>query len=195
MAVQRARCRHHLARRAPVRRRQPQNCWLWRDVLVAETDVEAERVDIEAFAAIVESCAALRNRIYRETGMRIAVPESDLPSARASIEHGFIHGSPAGAAETIAELDQLDIGSAIATFRLGPMSHEVAANRLRLFMQQVAPQFMRRTVATWSAFENTALGTAADSMVGVRGFEPPAPASRRRFRSFAAVCRSLRSPF
>jgi hypothetical protein len=62
---------------------------------------------------------------------RIAVPESDLPSARATVEHGFIRGSPARVAEAIAEIDKLGIGGVIASFRLGPMSHETAANSLR----------------------------------------------------------------
>lgn len=117
------------------------NCWVWRNVLVTETDAEAERIGVPAFQAMVESRAALRNRIYRETGMRIAVPESDLPSARASIEHGFIHGSAERVTEAIAELDRLGIGGVIATFRLGPMPHEVAVNSLRLFMRRVAPEF------------------------------------------------------
>ena len=53
-------------------------CWIWRNVFVAEA--EAERVGVPAFNAMVESRAALRNRTYRETGMRIEVPASDLPT-------------------------------------------------------------------------------------------------------------------
>ena len=115
-------------------------CWVWRNVFVAETDAEAERVGVPAFRAMVESRAALRNRIFRETGMRIAVPESDLPSARASVEHGFIHGSPARVAEAMADVEALGVGGVIASFRLGPMPHETAANSLRLFMRRVAPE-------------------------------------------------------
>ncbi|HYZ42557.1 MAG TPA: LLM class flavin-dependent oxidoreductase [Stellaceae bacterium] len=120
------------------------NCWVWRNVFVAETDAEAEKVGVPAFQAMVESRAALRNRIYRETGMRIAVPESDLPSARASVEHGFIHGAPARVAEAIAAIAELGIGGVITTFRLGPMPHDVAAHSLRLFMEHVAPEFHGR---------------------------------------------------
>src|SRR5215471_7330475 len=58
-------------------------CWVWRNVFVAESDAEAERLGVPVFRAMVEARAALRNRIFRETGQRIAVPESDLPSARA----------------------------------------------------------------------------------------------------------------
>ena len=119
------------------------NCWVWRNVYVADTDAGAERIGMPAFQTMVESRAALRNRIYRETGLRIAVPESDLPWARASVEHGFIHGSPARVVEAIAEIERLGIGGVIATFRLGPLPHEAAANSLRLFMAEVAPQFRR----------------------------------------------------
>jgi hypothetical protein len=84
-----------------------------------------------------------RNRIYHESGMRIEVQGGDLPSARAGAEHGFIHGSQARVAEAIAEIDDLRVGGVIATFRLGPMAHEAAANSLRLFMNEVVPQFRR----------------------------------------------------
>jgi alkanesulfonate monooxygenase SsuD/methylene tetrahydromethanopterin reductase-like flavin-dependent oxidoreductase (luciferase family) len=123
--------------------RNLEECWVWRNVFVAETDAEAERIGVSAFEAMVESRAALRNRIYRETGMRIEVPASELPSARASVEHGFIHGSPGRVAEALVEIDKLGIGGVIATFRLGPMPHETAANSLRLFMDRVASEFRR----------------------------------------------------
>src|SRR3984893_731651 len=116
-------------------------CWVWRNIFVAETDAEAARVGVPAFQAMVESRAALRNRIYRETGLRIEVPTADLPSARASAEHGFIHGSPARVAEAIAEIAALGIGGIIATFRHGPLPHEAAKSSLTLFTHQVVPQF------------------------------------------------------
>jgi alkanesulfonate monooxygenase SsuD/methylene tetrahydromethanopterin reductase-like flavin-dependent oxidoreductase (luciferase family) len=110
-------------------------------VFVADTDAEAERIGILAFRAMVEARAELRNRIYRETGRRIEVPASDLPSARASVDHGFICGSPRRVAEAIAEIDDLGVGGVIAPFRLGPMTHQAATNSLRLFMNEVAPRF------------------------------------------------------
>jgi alkanesulfonate monooxygenase SsuD/methylene tetrahydromethanopterin reductase-like flavin-dependent oxidoreductase (luciferase family) len=110
-------------------------------LFVADTDAEAERIGIPAFQAMVEARAELRNRIYHETGMRIEVPAGDLPSSRAGAEHGFTYGSPARVAEAMAEIDDLGVGGVIATFRLGPMAHEAAANSLRLFMTEVAPRF------------------------------------------------------
>jgi alkanesulfonate monooxygenase SsuD/methylene tetrahydromethanopterin reductase-like flavin-dependent oxidoreductase (luciferase family) len=114
--------------------------WVWRNVFVAETEAEAERTGVPAFQAMVESRAALRNRIYSETGKRIDVPQGDLPSARASVEHGSIYGSASRVIEAIAEIAALGIGGVIATFRLGPLSHEAAVRSLTLFMRHVAPE-------------------------------------------------------
>jgi alkanesulfonate monooxygenase SsuD/methylene tetrahydromethanopterin reductase-like flavin-dependent oxidoreductase (luciferase family) len=116
-------------------------CWVWRNVFVAESQAEAERIGIPAFEAMAASRAELRNRIYRDTGLRIEVPASDLPSTRASVVHGFICGSPTRVAEAVAEIAELGVGGVIATFRLGPLPHEAAVDSLRLFMNEVAPQF------------------------------------------------------
>ena len=123
--------------------RNLEQCWVWRNVFVGNTDAEAERIGLPAFRAMVKSRAVMRDRIYRETGLRIEVPQSDLPSARASVEHGFIHGSPATVAEAIGEIAELGIGGVIATFRLGPLPHDAATESLTLFMRQVAPEFHR----------------------------------------------------
>jgi alkanesulfonate monooxygenase SsuD/methylene tetrahydromethanopterin reductase-like flavin-dependent oxidoreductase (luciferase family) len=115
--------------------------WVWRNVFVAESDDEAERLGIPWFRAMVAGRAEMRERIWRETGMRIEVRPSDLPSARADPEHGFLHGSPETVAAAIAEIAATGIGGVIATFRLGPMPHAAAAGSLRLFMREVAPRF------------------------------------------------------
>jgi alkanesulfonate monooxygenase SsuD/methylene tetrahydromethanopterin reductase-like flavin-dependent oxidoreductase (luciferase family) len=85
--------------------------------------------------------AEMRNRIFRDTGMRIEVPPSDLPGARTGRGDGVIYGSLARVAEDIAALDRLGLGGIIAVFRMGPMPHELATQNLELFMRQVAPQF------------------------------------------------------
>jgi alkanesulfonate monooxygenase SsuD/methylene tetrahydromethanopterin reductase-like flavin-dependent oxidoreductase (luciferase family) len=127
--------------------RNLEQSWVWRNIFVGNTDAEAESIGVPAFQAMVESRAALRNRIYRDTGMRIEVPQSDLPSARASVEHGFIHGSPERVAGAIAEIAALGIGGVIATFRLGPLPHEAAMESLTLFMRQVAPELRNKSPA------------------------------------------------
>jgi alkanesulfonate monooxygenase SsuD/methylene tetrahydromethanopterin reductase-like flavin-dependent oxidoreductase (luciferase family) len=115
--------------------------WVWRNVFVAGSDAEAERVGIPFFEAMVASRAEMRDRIFRETGERIAVPQSDLPSARGTIEHGFILGSPNTVAAAIADIAALGIGGIIASFRLGPMPHDTATASLRLFMHDIVPRF------------------------------------------------------
>jgi alkanesulfonate monooxygenase SsuD/methylene tetrahydromethanopterin reductase-like flavin-dependent oxidoreductase (luciferase family) len=115
--------------------------WVWRNIFVAGSDAEAEQIGVPFFQAMVASRAAMRDRIFRETGERIVVPESDLPSARGTVEHGFIHGSPDTVAAAIADIAALGIGGVIASFRLGPMPHEMAAASLRRFMHEVAPRF------------------------------------------------------
>jgi alkanesulfonate monooxygenase SsuD/methylene tetrahydromethanopterin reductase-like flavin-dependent oxidoreductase (luciferase family) len=117
--------------------------WVWRNIFVAETDAEAERVALPAFDTMTKARAEMRNRIFRDTGMRIEVPASDLPGARSGRGDGVIHGSPATVAEDIAALDRLGIGGIIAVFRMGPMPHELAVQNLSLFMREVAPHFRR----------------------------------------------------
>jgi alkanesulfonate monooxygenase SsuD/methylene tetrahydromethanopterin reductase-like flavin-dependent oxidoreductase (luciferase family) len=121
--------------------------WVWRNFHVADSDEEAARVGIPAFETMTRRRAEMRDRIFAETGERIAVPKSDLPGARTARGDGLIHGTPARVAEDVAALDRLGIGGIIGTFRLGPMPHEVAAASLTLFMQQVAPQFRPAALA------------------------------------------------
>lgn len=121
--------------------RNLEDCWVWRNVFVADSDGEAERVGGAAFQAMTAARAEMRNRIWRETGLRIEVPENELPDARASVQHGVISGAPATVVEKIAEIAALGVGGIIATFRLGPMPHERAAASLELFMRRVAPHF------------------------------------------------------
>jgi alkanesulfonate monooxygenase SsuD/methylene tetrahydromethanopterin reductase-like flavin-dependent oxidoreductase (luciferase family) len=123
-------------------------CWVWRNVLVAETDAEAARIGVPAFAAMAASRAEMRNRVFRETGLRIEVPASDLPAARASVEDGFIHGAPATVRAAVAELAALGVGGMLASFRIGPLSHRAATASLSLFMREVAPAFRTNDAGT-----------------------------------------------
>lgn len=121
-------------------------CWIWRNVFVAETDAEAERIGRAAFERMTAARAEMRNRIRRETGAHIAVPQSELPDARGNRDEGVLCGSPATVAEKIAEIEKLGVGGIITTFRLGPLPHDAAMHSLELFLWQVAPQF-RATAA------------------------------------------------
>jgi len=115
--------------------------WVWRNVFVAETDAEAERIAVPVFETMTKARAELRNRIYAETGLRIEVPPRELPGDRTGRGDGVIYGSSATVAEDNAALDQLGIGGVLAVFRMGPMTHDMATENLTRFMRDVAPQF------------------------------------------------------
>ncbi|WP_428536549.1 LLM class flavin-dependent oxidoreductase [Rhodopila sp.] len=116
-------------------------CWVWRNVFVAETDAEAERVAVPAFKAMHEHRVAMRNRIYAEQQASILpmpAPGS-APPAHAAVEHALVCGSPATVAEKLAPLKATGVGGLIMQFRLGPMSHEQTAASLTLFNDKVIP--------------------------------------------------------
>ncbi len=119
--------------------------WVWRNVVVAETDAGAERLGVPAFEAMQEQRRRLRERIYAEQGIRMV--EEKVPPARVQVEHALITGSPATVAEKMAEIDATGVGGVICAFRLGPMPAEVARNSIELFMTRVAPQFQAERLA------------------------------------------------
>ncbi|HEY0183712.1 MAG TPA: LLM class flavin-dependent oxidoreductase [Rhodopila sp.] len=116
-------------------------CWVWRNVYVAETDAEAERIAVPAFIAMHEHRVAMRNRIYAEQGASILPmpPPGSAPPAHAAVEHALVYGSPATVAEKLAPLREAGVGGLIMQFRLGPMSYEQTANSLSLFNDKVIP--------------------------------------------------------
>ena len=81
--------------------------WVWRNIFVAATDAEAERIGDPGVRdddpGRGPRCATASSP---RPAMRIAVPPSDLPVARApASSDGLIYGSPATVAEAIAALD------------------------------------------------------------------------------------------
>jgi alkanesulfonate monooxygenase SsuD/methylene tetrahydromethanopterin reductase-like flavin-dependent oxidoreductase (luciferase family) len=119
--------------------------WVWRNVVVAETDAEAARIGIPAFEAMQDQRRVMRERVYAEQGIRMV--KEVVPPARTQVEHSLIHGSPATVAAKMAEIDRTGVGGVICSFRLGPMPAEVANESIRLFMTRVAPEFQPRRVA------------------------------------------------
>ncbi len=117
-------------------------CWVWRNVYVAETDAEAERIAVPAFIAMHEHRVAMRNRIYAEQKASILPmpPPGAAPPAHASVEHGLVYGSPATVAEKLAPLKATGVGGLIMQFRLGPMTYEQTAASLTLFARQGDPR-------------------------------------------------------
>ncbi len=125
--------------------RNVDQCWVWRNVFVGETDAEGERIAVPAFEAMHQHRTAMRQRVYEEQGASI-VPmpaPGGTPAARMMVEHSLIYGSPATVAEKLAQVNAIGVGGCIMQFRLGPMSYADVAHSLTLFMQKVAPEFNR----------------------------------------------------
>jgi alkanesulfonate monooxygenase SsuD/methylene tetrahydromethanopterin reductase-like flavin-dependent oxidoreductase (luciferase family) len=119
-----------------------EDSWLWRNIFVAETDAEAERIGLPAFEAQAEHRASMRRRTLEELGLSMQRGPA-APAARNQAGHALICGSAATVAEQIAGIGKLGAGGLIMSFRLGPMSHADACHSLRLFMARVAPEFGR----------------------------------------------------
>ncbi len=113
--------------------------WVWRNIFVAETDAEAQRLALPAFETQQAFRQAMRKKVYEEQGLLLK--QEAGPAARNQVQHSMICGSPATVAEAIAAIDDIGVGGLLMVFRIGPMPYEVAENSIRLFMQKVAPQF------------------------------------------------------
>ncbi len=125
--------------------------WVWRNIFVAETDAEAERIGIPLFEAQREQRGKMRARILKERGESMAKPgETGVATAvpaRNVVEHSIICGSPATVAERLAKIDAIGVGGVILQFRIGPSPYEVTENSIRMFMEKVAPQFEAKAAA------------------------------------------------
>jgi alkanesulfonate monooxygenase SsuD/methylene tetrahydromethanopterin reductase-like flavin-dependent oxidoreductase (luciferase family) len=119
--------------------------WIWRNIFVAETDAEAERIALPAFRTQMEFRAAMRDKVYREQG--VLLKKEDGVAARNETRHAVLCGSPATVCDAISEIDQIGVGGLILVFRIGPMPAEVAQHSIRLFMREVAPNFRDRGVS------------------------------------------------
>lgn len=126
--------------------------WIWKNIFVAETDAEAEKVGIPLFEAQRDNRMAMRKQVYEEKGwtMDKSIETGAAPkpaAARNVTHHSLLCGSPATVAEQIAQIDEIGIGGLILQFRLGPSSYEIAENSIRLFMEKVAPEVGHKKVA------------------------------------------------
>jgi alkanesulfonate monooxygenase SsuD/methylene tetrahydromethanopterin reductase-like flavin-dependent oxidoreductase (luciferase family) len=113
--------------------------WIWRNVFVAETDAEAQRIAQPAFEAQQAFRQAMRKKVYEEQGLLLK--EETAPAARNDARHSMICGSPATVARAIAEIDRIGVGGLLMVFRIGPMPYEAAEKSITLFMREVAPRF------------------------------------------------------
>jgi alkanesulfonate monooxygenase SsuD/methylene tetrahydromethanopterin reductase-like flavin-dependent oxidoreductase (luciferase family) len=116
-----------------------QESWVWRNIVVAETDAEAERIALPAFEAMQRQRRKLREKVLAEQGVVLKPDTAQL--GRTSAENALIYGSVATITQRMAEIDATGVGGVLLHFRMGPMPAEVAQRSIRLFMAEVAPRF------------------------------------------------------
>ena len=119
--------------------RNVENCWVMRNVVVAETDAEAEAIGVPALQARLER--ARNNRLRFDGTDPTAQAAASRAAGRGVQGASLIYGSPATVSEEIAELQRIGVRALNLHFRVGAMSWEDTANSIKLFAQKVAPEF------------------------------------------------------
>jgi len=119
--------------------RNVDDCWILRNVFVADSDAEAERVGNAMFHQMYDYRDDVIAHYQQLKGVTIKPPHG-VP-ARNIPEHSLIWGSPATVAEKLAKLDACGVGGVMMTFKMGPMLFDLAAHSISLFMRHVAPHF------------------------------------------------------
>jgi alkanesulfonate monooxygenase SsuD/methylene tetrahydromethanopterin reductase-like flavin-dependent oxidoreductase (luciferase family) len=113
--------------------------WIWRNIYVAETDTEAERLASRVHEASRSHIDRTRRRL--NTVEEMSSVRTGLADPRFRVENSMIFGSPDTVAARISRLSRIGIGGLILQFRVGPMSWEANERSLRLFSEQVMPRF------------------------------------------------------
>ena len=119
--------------------------WVWRNIFVADTDAEAEKVGVPYFKEMRAYLQTNRDKMNTTAELR-AQATAAAGAARNSLVHGLIVGSPETVCERLQKVHESGVGGVIIHFRLGAMPYEANANSLRLFAEKVAPNF-RESVA------------------------------------------------
>ena len=114
--------------------------WVWRNIFVADTDAEAEKVGIPYFKEMRAYLQTNRDRMNTTAELK-AQATGAVGAARNSLEHGIIVGSPETVCERLQKVYESGVGGVIIHFRLGAMPYEANANSLKLFAEKVAPNF------------------------------------------------------
>jgi alkanesulfonate monooxygenase SsuD/methylene tetrahydromethanopterin reductase-like flavin-dependent oxidoreductase (luciferase family) len=120
--------------------------WVWRNIFVADTNAEAEAVGIPYFREMRAYLQTNRDRMNTTTELK-AQASGIVGSARNSLEHGIIVGSPETVTERLQKVHETGVGGVIIHFRLGAMPYDVNAHSMKLFAEKVAPNFRGSIVA------------------------------------------------
>ena len=119
--------------------RNMENCWVLRNVFVAETDAEAEAIGVPAYQDSLEHSHRVQNQLTTDAEEAYVAASGAL--ANKPPPFNLVYGSPATVCEDLEELHRVGVGGLIMRFRIGALPWDVTENSLRLFAQKVAPEF------------------------------------------------------
>ena len=120
-----------------------EQCWIWRNVFVADTDSEAERVGVPAFLESRRHIEETRKKLNTAKEMKSVA--RGLADPRFGVEHSLIYGSPDTVSERLASLEKLGMGGVILHFRVGTIPKEANDHSLKLFADRVMPNFNQKS--------------------------------------------------
>ena len=111
------------------------SCWVWRNIIVAETDEKAKSLALPAFEASTE--------LVRHAREYLNTREEFVSNPRFGIDHSLMYGSPATIRSRIQRLEDASVGGLILHFRVGTLSKQHNEESLELFANEVMPGFRR----------------------------------------------------
>ncbi|MGE1155166.1 LLM class flavin-dependent oxidoreductase [Pseudomonas kitaguniensis] len=117
--------------------------WAWRDIYVAESKEEAERVGLQNFLATFEKRGQMRRKVYSEQGLAPHARDLFEPSGDKASDMGFLHGTAQTLESELSRISALGIGGVFGAFRLGDLSQTQAVKSLQIFMGEVAPRLKK----------------------------------------------------
>ena len=114
--------------------------WVWRNIFVADTDAEAEKVGIPYFREMRAYLQTNRDKMNTTAELQ-AQATGAVGAARNSLEHGVIVGSPETVSERLQAVNDSGVGGVIIHFRLGAMPYDLNSHSMKLFAERVMPNF------------------------------------------------------
>ena len=114
--------------------------WVWRNIFVADTDAEAEKLGIPYFREMRAYLQTNRDKMNTTAELE-AQATGAVGAARNSLEHGVIVGSPETVSERLQAVNDSGVGGVIIHFRLGAMPYDLNSHSMKLFAEQVMPNF------------------------------------------------------
>ena len=114
--------------------------WVWRNIFVADTDAEAEKLGIPYFREMRAYLQTNRDKMNTPSELQVQATGA-VGAARNSLEHGVIVGSPETVSERLQAVNDSGVGGVIIHFRLGAMPYDLNSHSMKLFAEQVMPNF------------------------------------------------------